>query len=143
MTMTAIYAEQDFSVLTETENINGLFYSEPIEMVVYKYGIIFNHPSLVNPKYLNDIGNYEVSRIYIEEEELDYSVTNKTRNIYYLTNNTSNIPILPVYFTSLFSLNKYVQRNKYNLNKIYGKWNKDLWYMKATNSIYVSSSKKR
>lgn len=141
--MTAIYDEQDFSDFTDTTNSNGLFYREPIEMVVYKYGVIFNHPNLENPKYLNDFGNYEVSRIYIEDDELDYSVTNKTRHIYYLTDNTSNLPILPVYFTSLFSLNRYIQRNKQTLNKIYGKWNKDLWYVKATNSIYVANSKKR
>jgi hypothetical protein len=143
--MSIVYDEQpqDFTSSFMDDMTNNIYTEEPIEMIIYKHGIIFNHPNTQIPKYLNEVGNYEVSRIYIYDDELDHSVTNKTKHIYYLTDNTSNIPILPVYFTSLFSLNKYILRNKHNLNKIYGKWNKDLWYVKATNSIYDINAKKR
>jgi hypothetical protein len=120
---------------------NNYEHPEPIEMIIYKHIVIFNHPNSEKPKYINEIGNYEVSRVYIEDDELDYSSTEKTKHIYYLTNNISRIPILPVYFTSLFSLNRYIHKNKNTLRIIYGQWNKDLWFVKATNTNYVSSAK--
>ncbi len=117
--------------------------SEPMEMVIYKNTVIFNHPNIEKPKYIDEIGNYEVSRIYIEENEVDYYPTEKTKCIYYLTNNSSKIPILSIYFTSLFSLNRFIQKNKNKLRTIYGRWNKDLWYVKATNSKFVVNAKHR
>ncbi len=148
--MSSILNEYYNKVSNETDNYSFTIDApetnepnEPIEMVIYKHCVIFNHPNTEKHKYINEIGNYEVSRVYIEDEEVDYTPTEKTKHIYYLTNNTSRLPILPLYFTSLFSLNRYIQKNKIKLRAIYGRWNKDLWFVKATNANYIVAAKKR